>query len=517
MPTRVVTILVAACLVTAACSGNDADGERAAPDAGSSSSAPATTVAEYEPVLDMGPCPDGVPDEPRVECGTLTVPSDRTAPADGDVRLPIVIIRSNDPDPAPDPLVYFSGGPGFDALGSTAFFLEQDFGGRRDVILFDQRGTGRAEPSLDCPEITEVVWEVLGAARTSDEEAAAAHDALTACRERLEGDGIDLDDYDTPTTADDADDLRATLGAAEWNLLGVSYGTTVALEVLRRHGDAVRAAVLDAVYPPDVPASIERFARNARRALDLLTDGCAADPACAARFGDVDAEFDALLAEWDADPYEHDVVDGRTGENRHLVLTGGDVVAGLWNAMYDSSLIPLLPSVIEALRARNDFAKAIVEELAGSGVSRLIDSAEAMALSVNCADRAELGDGPPLEEVVAADPQLAGLINLAAVTQQCTSWSVEPVDGAFNEIVETEVPTLVMGNEYDPVTPPDASERTAEALGGAPFLLFPGLGHGAVFAAECPESIFRAFLEDPTAPVDDACIAEMGPPAWAGT
>ena len=509
----ITAIVLAVCLMASvACSGDDGEERSSA----TSRSSTTTAVAEYEPVFSENPCPDGVPDDPRVECGTLTVPADRTAPDDGDVRLPVAIIRGAGDDPLPDPIVYFEGGPGFGALDRVGFFLDQDYGGRRDVILFDQRGTGRAEPNLDCTEIPEVVWTILGAARDSAVEVAAAQQAIADCRRRLEGHGVDFDDYDTPATADDAEDLRVALAIERWNLWGGSYGTTVALEVLRRHGDAVRSAVLDSVYPPDVPAAVDRSAGNARRAFDQLIGGCRADQACAARFGDLDEGFNALLREWDADPYEQDIVDQRTGKTRHLVLTGSDVVAGIWAAMYDTAVIPLLPSVIEALRARNDFAKVIVDELSGSGISQLIDSAEAMGFSVNCADRAALGGGAPVAEVIEDDPQLAGVIALGAPTQDCSAWEVEPVDAGFNEIADSDVPTLVLAGEYDPVTPPVDSERTAEALANATYVLFPGVGHGAVFAADCPEAIFRTFLEDPTADVDASCVDAMGPPAWSG-
>jgi hypothetical protein len=52
-------------------------------------------------------------------------------------------------------------------------------------------------------------------------------------------------------------------------------------------------------------------------------------------------------------------------------------------------------------------------------------------------------------------------------------------------------------------------------LSRSTFVLFPGMGHGEVFASpECPEIVFRAFLAAPTAAVDTSCVASMGPPNW---
>ncbi len=67
---------------------------------------------------------------------------------------------------------------------------------------------------------------------------------------RLTADGVDLTSYNTSTLAADAIDVRTALGIDRWNVLGISYGTRVALELMRQDSDGVDAAVLDGVYPP---------------------------------------------------------------------------------------------------------------------------------------------------------------------------------------------------------------------------------------------------------------------------
>jgi pimeloyl-ACP methyl ester carboxylesterase len=74
----------------------------------------------------------------------------------------------------------------------------------------------------------------------------------------------------------------------------------------------------------------------------------------------------------------------------------------------------------------------------------------------------------------------------------------------------------VLGDEYDPVTPPADGARTAASLGpAARFVELPGLGHGAVFSgATCPVELFQAFLDAPGRSPDTGCVASMGPPVW---
>ena len=75
---------------------------------------------------------------------------------------------------------------------------------------------------------------------------------LLRCRADFDKRKIDLSMYTTPALADDVADLASAMQLAKINLYGMSYGTRWALEIMRRHPDLVRSAVLDGVYPPQV-------------------------------------------------------------------------------------------------------------------------------------------------------------------------------------------------------------------------------------------------------------------------
>jgi pimeloyl-ACP methyl ester carboxylesterase len=285
----------------------------------------------------------------------------------------------------------------------------------------------------------------------------------------------------------------------------------VALEVVRQHPETVRSAVFDSAYPPDQPIDGAELVAQAELAFGVLSAGCAADAACSAAHGDVTAGLQALVDAWNADPHEATIEDPDTGEERQLVITGGDVVAGLWNAMYDDALLGLLPSLPAALLNNDPITEVVIQQLATDGLEQLTGAAEAVAGAVDCADRQRL-DRAPDDEVITSQPFYAGLVVLGS--RMCDVWDVEPVDASFNEPVSSDVASLFLGNEYDPVTPPGDTEATAARFPNGTYVEFPGLGHGAVFAHGCPTSIFLAFIADPTAPVDTSCVATMGPPEW---
>ena len=504
--TRVVGAIAAAVvLVLSACSS---DSSNSAPH----SSSPSNTTGAYTPVFVKGACTDEVPQDPRVECGTLTVPEDRSKPNGQKVVLPVAIVHSADPDPAPDPVVYFSGGPGFPGLTDAAGFLRRAQAGNRDVILFDQRGTGRSQPSLDCPEVHDATSKIFGAADSFEAESRLLSDSLFKCRDRLRDSGVDLDQYNTEAIADDVADLRTAMGIPSWNLFGVSYGTTVALATMRQHPEGIRSAVIDSVVPTDVgvgaPETVAAFERVKR----VLFDGCANDPACHAAFPKLESDIADIIAAMDATPYQGSIVNPTLQRSTPITITGADAAAGLFNAMYDTNLIPQLPNLIEQLKS--GAVGPIIDQVTVQALEQINGTAEAQTAAVDCHDRGSFVDADKDQRALQEHPEDSTLLLFTSVS--CKEFGVEPSTSGFNDPVRSDIPTLVFGDEYDPVTPPEQSKHAAETLSHATYVEFPGLGHGAVFSGrQCPVGLFRSFLADPNASLDTRCVSTMGEPKWA--
>ena len=478
----------------------------------SGSTSTTTTRPQYTPVYAKGPCTDEVPKDARIECGTLTVPEDRSKPDGRKVTLPVAIVHTKDPNPAPDPVVYFSGGPGDPGLTNAEGFLRKGQAGNRDVIVFDPRGTGRADPSLDCPEINAAVTTIFGAADTFDAEGKVLAEALFACRDRIRGSGVDLSQYNTETIADDAADLRTALGIREWNLFGVSYGTRTALEMLRSHPQGIRSATIDSVVPPDRGESFADVVAAFDRVKRVFFDGCAKDAGCHAAYPGLEADFEALVAKLNATPYQSTVDNPALHQRSPITITGADLEAGFAFALYDTDLIPQLPNVIEQVHANG--GGPIIDQLAVQGIQFVTEVAEAQTAAVLCSDDAAALEREDPRELLAQHPYASTLLLVSAAP--CKDFGVPPGRMGFNDAVHSDVPTLVLGDEYDPVAPPEQSKHASETLSRSTYVEFPGLGHGAVFASpECPEDIFRAFLANPAAPVDTSCVKAMGPPKWA--
>jgi pimeloyl-ACP methyl ester carboxylesterase len=336
------------------------------------------------------------------------------------------------------------------------------------------------------------------------DERAAIVDGLAACRRRLEAAGIDLGDYDTESSVRDLDRIRAALGYDRWNLLGISYGARLSLAAMRSTPEHLRSVILDSVY--DVTGGgLAAQAASAERGFQQLADGCAADPTCHAAHPDVAATISAVRERYNATPIQVDVDLGRGAGPQHWVITGDDAMAGLFNALYDASLIPALPAILDGLAAGDT---AIVPELIRRGVGFATAAADGMQMSVDCADNAGLGEAADVAAI--ADPGRTRLIVTSAL---CSEWPVPPTSSTFNEPVVSPVPTLVLAGAYDPITPPAVTQAVAARLPHATFGLWPNRGHG-VTGDPCALQVESAFLADPAAPVDLGCLARVPGPAF---
>jgi pimeloyl-ACP methyl ester carboxylesterase len=421
-------------------------------------------------------------------------------------------VHTADPDPAPDPVVYFSGGPGFPGLTDAAGFLRRAQTGNRNVILFDQRGTGRSEPSLDCPEVHDATSTILGAAESFDAESKLLSDALFKCRDRLRDSGVDLSQYNTESVAEDVADLRTAMGTASWNLFGVSYGTTVALATMRQHPEGVRSVVVDSVVPTDVGVGAPETVAAYERVKRVLFDGCANDPACHAAFPNLESDTTDAIAAMNASPYQGTITNPVLQRSTPITITGADAAAGLFNALYDSNIIPQVPNLIEQLK--NGTVGPIIDQVAVQAIEQINGTAEAQTAAVDCHDRGSFVHPDDDQRALQEHPDASTLLLFTSVS--CESFGVTPANDGFNEPVRSDIPTLVFADEYDPVTPPEQSKHAAETLSHSTYVEFPGLGHGAVFSGrQCPVGLFRSFLADPVAPLDTRCVSVMGEPKWA--
>lgn len=193
--------------------------------------------------------------ETDAERGFFEVPEDRRIPGSRRIRLGYVRFASTSPNPGP-PIVYLAGGPGGSGVRTAMgprFPIFMALREVADVIAFDQRGTGLSAHIPDRPAPT--TWPVM----THEGMTAWYRDEMQKAWVDWTRAGVAMTGYNTEQSADDIDDLRRHLGAETINLWGISYGTHLALSVLKRHPERIGRVALASLEGQD--QTIKRPAR----------------------------------------------------------------------------------------------------------------------------------------------------------------------------------------------------------------------------------------------------------------
>ncbi len=475
-----------------------------------------STTVETNPRFIESGCEFDRPPGYEVNCGWLLVPEDRSDPDnEKTVRLHVAIFRTIAEGAPDDPIVYLEGGPGGDALEAVPFTFTQAFAPfveNRDFIMFDQRGTGFAVPSLACDETTDLAYELLNEDLDIEEALAAEYEAFAECHQRLIEEA-DLSLYNSAVSAADVADLRVALGYDEWNLLGISYGTRLALTVMRDFPEGIRSVILDSVYPPQVSLPLEAGV-NADRAFDVFFDACAADPECDGAFPDLRTRFFSLVDQLDVNPVTLTIIDVFTLDEYDALVDGDALLGLLFQSLYSSELIPILPRLIDDTE-NGDYQS--MELLFSNFFANIEFISSGQTLAVQCREEVPFSDRDAVAASGDFDPYIQRFVEGGTNTgpfvyELCDLWDVGVADPIENEPVASEIPTLVLAGEFDPITPPEWGRIAASELTNSFFFEFPGLGHGTSVADDCALSITRQFLDEPTSEPDDSCIDGMAGP-----
>ncbi len=430
------------------------------------------------------------------ECGELTVPENPAEPDGTQISLSVAVVPALNINPLPDPLILIAGGPGQSTvefyLGYQGAFAPVRL--NREIVLIDQRGTGASNP-LVCPDV----------ARQFDEstDPDVLRTAAEACLAEMPGDARY---YTTSVAVADLDNVRRALGYEAINLYGISYGTRVAQHYMRRYPDATRRVILDGVVNTELVLG-PGIAIDAQRALDSIFGRCASEGACATRFPNLADDFTNLMATVTDTPETvvlPDPVSGRPVEQTLGALELGSAMRLLSYSPLTSALLPLL--IDEAANNANFQPLAAQVQLVESQLEDSINIG--MHNAVVCTE-----DVPFFTDLEALREPLAetylGAQNVDGLAAICDIWPAGPIDADFKEPLVSDIPTLLLSGEFDPVTPPAYAKRAAEGLRNHQHIVGPAYGHGLA-PHGCVPRLLAEFLEAESAlPLDASCVDKL--------
>ncbi|MFY2559643.1 alpha/beta hydrolase [Corallococcus terminator] len=429
--------------------------------------------AAERPRLVLKPCRlEGL--APQAQCGTYEVFEDRAAKSGRKLSLRVVVVPALAAQPQPDPLVFLAGGPGQAATRTAQMLLAVERIRRhRDIVLVDQRGTGDSSP-LDC----ELHEEGEGLSARFEEGDAPRR--LRECRERW---NADVRQYTTPIAMEDLDEVRAALGYEKLNLWGVSYGTRAALVYMRQFPERVRTAILDGVAPMGLYLPLY-MPRDGQRALELLLSHCEQDAVCEKTFPKLRSRTEALLAKLAEAPARVKVPHPLTGVPEDIVLSQQAFLGALFTQLYSAEGASLVPLMLDRV-TRDDWAPFVALSV-GSGDTLERTLSRGLQFAVICAE-----DTPFLTKE-AVEREAKGTwfgarmgLEMMAV---CEGWPRATLPPGYRDAVVSDVPTLLLSGELDPVTPPAWGEEAKRTLKHGLHVVVPGVGHNAL-VADCARSL----------------------------
>jgi pimeloyl-ACP methyl ester carboxylesterase len=430
-------------------------------------------------------------------CGILKVAEDPAHPHGATIDLIVAVVPALNRRAAAAPLFLLAGGPGqaaTDLYASSAGAFAR-VNRNHDIVLVDQRGTGRSAP-LKCAYPDD--WQ------SAPDEMLRLRQVTLACLEKF---GPRVRFYTTSVAVADLDMVRSALGYARIDLYGSSYGTRVAELYMRRYPRSTHAVILDGVtYPeqaigPDTPSDGER-------ALYLIVTRCEQEPDCAAAYPALRQELDGLRRRFGPQKEALTVSDPSSGQPLQVEFGRGMLNAALRFLSYNATEASLLPTLLHQGAAGNltplatqtiMLARQIGDQLASGMQNSVICSEDEPLFAASNIDRQRIAQ------------TYQGRDQLDALAAICTLWPRGPVDPDLHSPLRSDIPTLLLSGDADPVTPPDDAARAARGLTQHRNLVLPGEGHGQL-ATGCVPKLMAQFLDDASPQTLDAtCLGSHRP------
>jgi pimeloyl-ACP methyl ester carboxylesterase len=355
-----------------------------------------------------------------------------------------------------------------------------------DVIVLDQRGAGLSEPNLNCPGSLNFPLN-----RPGDREPMLKRfeQASRGCAHFWRERHVDLPAYNVVENAHDIDSLRRALGAQKVILWGSSYGTHLALAILRHHGGGVLRAVLSGVEGPDHTLKMPRTVDEQFAAITRLVGD---DPVLSRRVPDFAELVRRVLEAAERRPFTIQVTEMASGEQMTVVLGRFDLEQAIVGMIGTRGGIALLPSTMLAFD-RHEVSSPFVQQVGRDMITMRTGSiGSAMSYAMDCASSAS----KQRLAAIAREMRTATIGHLDfPIPEVCSAWDVPPLPSRERSLVRSVVvPVLFMSGTLDARTPPRNAEEVGRGFPNSRHILIQGAGHGNDLFVSAPE-IYNATLE----------------------
>lgn len=420
------------------------------------------------------------------EMGWLVVPENRSRPQGNTIRLPVVRFKSTARNPG-YPIIYLAGGPGASGLTTAkgvTFPLFMALRERADVIVFDQRGTGAAEPSLVASGNFDLP---LGAPLDDPDSHKQLLDKTKKAAAEIRSRGIDLSAYNTEENAADVNDLRLALGADKMMIWGHSYGSHLGLAVLKRYRQFVSKAILGGINGPD---QRWRYPNDLERLVERVDDQIKGIPKLQRKMPSLKKTVASVLRRLTEKPVVVQLTSQPVTIGRKDVEVITALQAGEWE------FVKNLPQFFGRMQD-GDFS-GVAQMIVGGLKTREIGTAMRYSMHITS------GVSPERAATIAQQQKTAlfgNAINFPFDDKEFReAWAVADLGAAYRAPVKTDVPTLFLSGTLDGRTSIADAEEVRRGFDHSELLIIDGAAHDFYHLTPKVLAAMLDFLDDKTVP-----------------
>ncbi|MEM1140979.1 MAG: alpha/beta hydrolase [Pseudomonadota bacterium] len=400
--------------------------------------------------------------------GTLTVPENRHTPESRDISVAYFVMEGEKKENKAPPTFVLAGGPGGSffrqlfrdgPVGEGVEFMRGLYAEHSDLILYELRGINYSQPVMRC-EDDAFFWSPI---RSVEDARSLLRANARRCRQKLIAEGFDLAGYTVLEAAQDIVDIADHLGIETFGLQGTSFGSHLAMALMKYHPDRVDRALLSGVegydHTYDGPKAL-------RETLMSISKQAASVWQASGRKDDPLTAFEAFAA--------GDVSSFEPYELSFLLADGQDFNLGSRYSMRDwpAHIARILDGDMsfETFALRN-FAPMIFP-LEGSGVAAvgLFDCSSGLSDE----RRSAMQDyGFPIFQQ----------ISFFIYDSTCPAWNVPTLPDSFRDNSPVDVPVLFVQGDIDFSTPIHNTIDLLHVFRQAQLITVKNGSHGALGAA----------------------------------
>ena len=439
----------------------------------------------------------------RVTCGSLMVPENHETPKGRKIRISYAVVKAANGKAAPDPVIFFSGGPGGGSLdaGFIGFLMNSPLAEKRDIILFDQRGI---QHSSALPDIGKGVFEAMAANVDLRGERKLIAKELARVRDIANREGIDLGSYNTIQNARDVGLLMRELGYKKYNLFGVSYGTRLARKIQDLFPKYLKTVTLDSPNLMTDDFLIDRMKSYSSSAAKVIR-ACKEDSKCRKDHPDLARRYEQVVKKLKRDPIAVEM-DGSV-----FHINPQDAVYFLRRQLYRNNALELFPDFVEALANRKlDVLKAAIENEKGDVTDGAFNTSMFLAVSAyESMDRRN--NEKRIDALYRALPYFPARLGFFTnLYLEGIEWHGKTLAGDKRVFELSGIPTIIFVNQYDPVTPPENGPLFQKKLSRSYLFVLDEKGHsGGDFP--CKMKVMASLMDNPDRKPVGSCLKIYDP------